>query len=252
MFDEVAARYDITNDVLTFGQVRVWRRAVVEALGIRPGTRVLDIACGTGTSTASYVRAGADAVGIDFSEGMLEVARTHHPDIDFRHGDATNLEFADDSFDAVTCSYGLRNVERPERALSEMLRVVRPGGTLVVAEFSHPTNPVFGGLYDFYLTSLLPRIGARTGSDAAGYAYLMESIRAWPDQEHLAAMIQDAGWRGVEYRNLVNGIVAIHRATKPEGATSGGPQDRAAESGRNTTRHNPSAGVAGTDTMETL
>ncbi len=215
MFDQIAAHYDMTNDVLTLGQVRVWRAAMVSALEITPGKRILDVACGTGTSTAAYARAGADVTGVDFSEGMLSVARTRHTGLDFRQGDATALDFPTHSFDAVTVSYGLRNIENPAKALREMRRVTRPGGSLVIAEFSTPTFALFRALYHFYLESVLPRVARRTSSDPEGYYYLTESILAWPDQDTLARRIQEAGWRRVSYRNLFNGIMAIHRAVNP-------------------------------------
>ncbi|EKU95643.1 ubiquinone/menaquinone biosynthesis methyltransferase [Actinobaculum massiliense ACS-171-V-Col2] len=218
MFNEVAPRYDVVNDILSAGQVRVWRRAVTAALDITPGLRLLDLAAGTGTSTAAFAAAGADVVGADFSEGMLSVARREHPGIEFVQADATALPFDDAAFDAVTISYGLRNIEDPQRALEEMMRVVRPGGQLVVAEFSHPVWAPLRGAYHFYLREVLPRIASVAGSDGPAYGYLMESILDWPDQRTLAAKLQEAGWRGVKYRNLTGGIVAVHSARKPNRA----------------------------------
>lgn len=216
MFDDVAKRYDITNTVLSLGQVYVWRAAVREALRITPGMRVLDIAAGTGTSSASYAEAGADVVALDFSIGMVEVGKERMPEMEFIAGDATALPFADNTFDAATISYGLRNVHDPDLALREMMRVVRPGGTLVVCEFSTPTWRPFREVYNFYLGTVMPAISSVVSSDAEAYSYLMESILDWPNQKDFAARIQRAGWRSVEYRNLSGGIVAVHRATKPD------------------------------------
>ena len=215
MFDDVAPKYDLVNDVLSFGQTRRWRRFVVDAVGARPGQRVLDLAAGTGTSSEPYADAGVNVVACDFSLGMLKVGKRRRPDIDFVAGDATNLPFEDNSFDASTISFGLRNVNEPKKALSEMLRVTKPGGRLVVAEFSSPTLPVWRTMYTEYLMRALPPIARKVASNPDAYVYLAESIRAWPDQDGLAAWISEAGWDDVAYRNLTGGIVAIHRAVKP-------------------------------------
>lgn len=215
MFDDVAARYDIMNDVLTVGQVRVWREAVTVAIGAAPGVRVLDLAAGTGTSAAAYAARGADVVACDFSQGMLKEGKRRHPEITFVAGDAMELPFADDEFDVATVSYGLRNVQDPDKALREMLRVTKPGGRLVIAEFSRPTFPPFRSAYHFYLGTALPTLSRLFSSDDAAYDYLTESIVDWPGQEELAARVQQAGWGNVAYRNLSGGIVALHRATKP-------------------------------------
>ncbi|MBD7995588.1 demethylmenaquinone methyltransferase [Arthrobacter sp. Sa2CUA1] len=215
MFDEVAPKYDIVNDVLSMGQTRRWRRLVVDAVGARPGQRVLDLAAGTGTSSEPYADAGVSVVACDFSLGMLKVGKRRRPDIDFVAGDATNLPFADESFDAATISFGLRNVNEPQKALEEMYRVTKPGGTLVIAEFSSPVVPVWRTMYTEYLMRALPAIASKVASNPTAYVYLAESIRAWPDQDGLAAWISAAGWQDVAYRNLSGGIVAIHRAVKP-------------------------------------
>ena len=215
MFDEVAPKYDIVNDVLSMGQTRRWRRLVVDAVGARPGQRVLDLAAGTGTSSEPYADAGVSVVACDFSLGMLKVGKRRRPDIDFVAGDATNLPFEDNSFDAATISFGLRNVNEPQKALEEMYRVTKPGGRLVIAEFSSPVVPVWRTMYTEYLMRALPAIASKVASNPTAYVYLAESIRAWPDQDGLAAWISDAGWQDVAYRNLTGGIVAIHRAVKP-------------------------------------
>jgi demethylmenaquinone methyltransferase / 2-methoxy-6-polyprenyl-1,4-benzoquinol methylase len=214
MFDEVAAKYDRTNDVLSLGQDRRWRRAVVEALDVRPGERLLDLAAGTGTSTEPFADAGVLAVPCDFSLGMLRVGRRRRPDLAFVAGDATRLPFADGAFDAVTISFGLRNVDDVDAALAELRRVTRHGGRMVVCEFSHPTWAPFRTVYTGYLMRALPTVARRVSSSPDSYVYLAESIRAWPDQRGLAQLIADAGWSDVEYRNLSGGIVALHRAVR--------------------------------------
>ena len=215
MFDGVAARYDLTNTVLSFGRDRAWRRATREAIRPRPGERVLDVGAGTGVSTAELARSGAYAVGSDISLGMLRAGRRTRPEVPLLAGDALALPFADATFDAVTISFALRNVADPEAALRELARVTRPGGRLVVCEFSHPTNPAFRTVYLSYLMRSLPAVARRVASNPEAYVYLAESIRAWPDQRALAGRIAGAGWQGVGWRNLTGGVVALHRATRP-------------------------------------
>ena len=215
MFDDVAARYDLTNDVLSMGQDRLWRVATRRAVATQPGERVLDLAAGTGTSSEAFAAAGADVVPCDFSTGMVAVGKSRRPELAFVAGDAMRLPFADASFDAVTISFGLRNVVDPQAGLQEMLRVTRPGGRLVVCEFSTPTWAPWRTVYTAYLGGVLPRVARLVSSNAEAYAYLAESIRDWPDQQALARVLQDAGWRGVAYRNLSGGVVALHRARRP-------------------------------------
>jgi len=215
MFDAVAERYDLTNDVLSMGQDRRWRREVIDAVGPRRGDLVLDLAAGTGTSSQPFADRGATVVPCDFSLGMLRVGKQHRPQLPFTAGDGTRLPFADDRFDAVTISFGLRNIVDPAAGLREMARVTRPGGRLVVCEFSHPTNSAFRTVYLEYLMKALPAISRAVSSSPDAYVYLAESIRAWPDQTGLAALLTEAGWAEVEWRNLSGGIVALHRATKP-------------------------------------
>jgi demethylmenaquinone methyltransferase/2-methoxy-6-polyprenyl-1,4-benzoquinol methylase len=212
MFDGVAHRYDITNDVLALGQTRRWRRLVAEAVDPRPGDRVLDLAAGTGTSSDAFAVRGARVVACDFSLGMLQVGRRRLPNLPFVAGDATALPFGDGVFDAVTISFGLRNVHDPHAGLEEMRRVTRPGGRIVVCEFSTPTWRPFRTVYQEYLMKALPAIAARVSSNAQAYEYLAESIAAWPDQQGLAAALARAGWRDVAWRNLTGGAVALHRA----------------------------------------
>lgn len=212
MFDAVARRYDLTNTVLSMGQDRGWRRATRKALEIWAGDKVLDLAAGTAVSTAELARSGAWCVAADFSVGMLAAGRSR--DVPKVAGDATRLPFADQSFDAVTISFGLRNVVDQEGALREMARVTRPGGRLVVCEFSTPTNRLFATVYKGYLMRALPTVARAVASNPDAYVYLAESIRAWPDQAELAQRIGRAGWAGVRWRNLSGGIVALHAATR--------------------------------------
>ena len=212
MFDAVAKRYDITNTVLSAGQDRYWRRATRSALGVGPGDKVLDLAAGTAVSTVELARSGAWCVACDFSVGMLR-AGAHRP-VPKVAGDATKLPFGDAVFDAVTISFGLRNVVDTVGGLQEMARVTRPGGRLVVCEFSTPTVPVFSTVYKEYLMRALPKVATAVSSNPEAYVYLAESIRAWPDQAELARRIEAAGWSKVRWRNLSGGIVALHAAVK--------------------------------------
>jgi len=213
MFDAVARRYDVTNDVLSFGQDRRWRKVVLDAVDPSYGDKVLDLAAGTGTSSQPFADAGATVVPCDFSLGMLQVGKQQLPALPFTAGDGTRLPFRDGTFDAVTISFGLRNIVDPLAGLAEMRRVTKPGGRLVVCEFSHPTWSPWRTVYVEYLMRALPAVARAVSSAPDAYVYLAESIRAWPDQAGLAAMIADAGWRQPEWLNLSGGIVALHRAT---------------------------------------
>lgn len=214
MFDQVAPRYDRTNAVLSLGLDRTWRRATSDALDLAPHDVVLDLAAGTATSSAALARAGARVVGCDFSLGMLRAAPAA-AGVALVAGDALRLPFRDAAFDAVTISFGLRNTSDVDRTLGELLRVTRPGGRLVVCEFSHPTWAPVRTAYVEYLMRLLPMVARRVSSDPDAYVYLAESIRAWPPQPELADRIAAAGWQRVGWRDLTGGIVALHRATKP-------------------------------------
>lgn len=215
MFDAVAARYDLTNTVLSMGQDRSWRKAVARAVDARPGERVLDLAAGTGTSSLPFRDAGAEVVPCDFSVGMLREGKRKHPELPFTAGDATRLPFKDATFDAVTISFGLRNISDTGAALREMLRVTRPGGRLVVCEFSRPTWRPFETVYVEYLMRALPPVATAVSSNPDAYVYLAESIRTWPDQAGLAALVREAGWAQPAWRNLSGGIVALHRGFRP-------------------------------------
>jgi demethylmenaquinone methyltransferase / 2-methoxy-6-polyprenyl-1,4-benzoquinol methylase len=212
MFDGVARRYDLTNTVLTAGQDRSWRRRARAALELKPGQRVLDLAAGTAVSTVEFARSGAWCVAADFSLGMLRAgARRAVPKV---AADALALPFADGAFDAVTISFGLRNVADPDAALAELARVTRPGGRLVVCEFGRPGWGPFRAVYYAGLERVLPAIADRVSSNPAAYRYLGESIRAWSPQPELARRIAAAGWRDVGWRDLSFGAVALHRARR--------------------------------------
>jgi demethylmenaquinone methyltransferase/2-methoxy-6-polyprenyl-1,4-benzoquinol methylase len=214
MFDAVAERYDLLNDILSGGQVRLWRRAVARITRARPGDRVLDLAAGTGTSSLTFTAAGADCVACDFSLGMLRTGRSRKVAtpgrLGFVAGDALRLPFRDEAFDAVTISFGLRNVASPGAALTEMRRVTRPGGRLVVCEFSTITIAPLDRLYRRYLKTGLPAIARRTARNPEAYEYLADSIVDWPAQRELAALIEAAGWSAVRWRDLSVGAVAVH------------------------------------------
>ncbi len=212
MFDGVARRYDLTNTVLSFGLDRQWRRLTRAALHLRRGERVLDLAAGTAVSAVELARSGATVVACDFSLGMLTEGRGRG--VPLVAGDGLALPFRAASFDAVTISFGLRNVADPAQALRELARVTRPGGRLVVCEFSRPTWLPWRTLYLEYLMRALPSVARAVSSNPDAYVYLAESIRAWPDQSTLAAWLGEAGWQQPAWRNLTGGIVALHRVTR--------------------------------------
>ena len=221
MFDQVSSRYDRTNSVLSVGNDSLWRTATTRAVAPRAGERILDLAAGTGTSSAALAASGAHVVAADFSDGMLDVGRRRHasnPNLEFVYADALDLPFRDDEFDAVTISFGLRNVEDPHRALAELYRVTAPGGRIVVCEFSRPTSSFMRWGHRIYLNSVVPLMSKLSSSNAPAYDYLSDSILEWADQPTLAEWIREAGYEHVAYRNLTAGVVALHRGTKPAAA----------------------------------
>jgi demethylmenaquinone methyltransferase / 2-methoxy-6-polyprenyl-1,4-benzoquinol methylase len=219
MFDLVAERYDLLNDVLSAGQDRRWRLAVGAAVKARPGERVLDLAAGTGTVSRLLAEAGADCVACDFSLGMLRAGaarlgrRRGGGRLGFVAGDALALPLRDGVFDVATISFGLRNVADPAAALAEMRRVTKPGGRLLICEFSHLGNRRLDALYQRWLEVMLPAVARRLSPNPDAYSYLAESIGAWPDRYELAELIRGAGWSAVGWRTLSFGVVALHRAT---------------------------------------
>lgn len=214
MFDGVAKRYDLVNDLLSLGQTKAWRRATTAIIAPKPGMKILDMAAGTGSSSEPLAAAGADVIPADFSQGMLDAGRKARPHLRFTKADALALPFLDNEFDVFTISFGLRNTNDTDKALNEALRVVKPGGRLVIAEFSSPTWLPFRTIYSNYLMRAMPWIASKTSSNPDAYIYLAQSIRAWPNQGALAAKIAAAGWSQVTWKNLTGGVVAVHIAHK--------------------------------------
>ncbi len=213
MFDEVAHAYDKTNDLLSFGQSHYWRYRLKKAVKPAAGQRILDIAAGTGTSSMALLVPGAKIVAADFSKGMLEEGKRRYPELEFVFADAMKLPFADNEFDVVTMSFGLRNVSDRAVALKEFHRVLKPSGRLVICEFSHVGGPL-GVLYRLYLKHLLPKVSKLLSKNPAAYDYLSESIMAWPKQAELKKDVETAGFSSASWKNLTFGVVALHEGTK--------------------------------------
>jgi demethylmenaquinone methyltransferase/2-methoxy-6-polyprenyl-1,4-benzoquinol methylase len=216
MFDAVADRYDAMNRVMTLGREGAWRRVVERAVAARPGLRILDLAAGTGASTAPFAKAGADTVACDFSAGMLAEGQRRHPALNFVAGDALRLPFRDETFDVVTISFGLRNVASVDQALRELVRVARPGGRLVVLETATPPARLMRFANNIYTGRVMPRLARVLSSDPSSYAYLAESAAEWLTQPELAATMRAAGWEQVTWRDLMFGVVAVHSAARPD------------------------------------
>jgi demethylmenaquinone methyltransferase / 2-methoxy-6-polyprenyl-1,4-benzoquinol methylase len=216
MFDAVADRYDVLNDILSGGMDRRWRGVVARLVAAKQGDLVLDVAAGTGTSSRAFTAGGARCVACDFSLGMLRTGASRPAQrVSFVAGDALDLPFAGGVFDVVTISFGLRNVADPDAALAELLRVTRPGGRLVICEFSHLPQRLLDRLYQRYLSAALPVVARAVSHNSSAYDYLAESISAWPAQAELADRIRAAGWTRVSWRNLTTGVVAVHVARRP-------------------------------------
>ena len=224
VFDSVATRYDLMNDLMSMGIHRLWKRFTIELSGVRKGHAVLDIAGGTGDLTRRFselVGPDGSVVLADINASMLRVGRGKLTDlgyagnIDYVQANAEALPFASNHFQAVSIAFGLRNVTDKDRALREMQRVLKPGGKLLVLEFSKPTNPLLSRAYDLYSFTALPLMGQLIARDKQSYQYLAESIRMHPDQETLKQMMADAGFVNCRYFNMTGGIVALHVGTKP-------------------------------------
>jgi demethylmenaquinone methyltransferase/2-methoxy-6-polyprenyl-1,4-benzoquinol methylase len=216
MFDGVAKRYDILNDLLSLGRTKAWRRAATKIIAPAPGMKILDLAAGTGSSSEPLHKAGATVLATDFSQGMLAQGRRMRPYLNFSKADALNLSFASESFDVTTISFGLRNTVDYRAALIEARRVTKTGGRIVVMEFSHPTWPPFRNIYMRYLMRALPAITRRSATNPDAYIYLAESIQAWPDQEGLADAMRAAGWSAITWKNLSGGVVAVHSGIRAQ------------------------------------
>ena len=224
VFDSVASRYDLMNDLMSLGIHRIWKRFAVELAGIRRGQRVLDLASGTGDLAARFaalVGPEGRVVVSDINAAMLEQGRARMADrgivgnVEYAQVDAESIPFDDNSFDCVSIGFGLRNVTDKQRALESMFRVLKPGGRALVLEFSHATGQPLKGAYDLYSFRVLPLMGRLVANDEESYRYLAESIRMHPDQETLKGMMEQAGFVRCDYHNLTGGIVAIHRGFKP-------------------------------------
>ncbi|MGB2180405.1 MAG: bifunctional demethylmenaquinone methyltransferase/2-methoxy-6-polyprenyl-1,4-benzoquinol methylase UbiE [Porticoccaceae bacterium] len=224
VFHSVAGNYDLMNDLMSGGIHRLWKRVTIEMSGVRPGHTVLDIAGGTGDLAAKFSRiVGSEGTVVlaDINDSMLKVGRDRLVDrgitdnVRFSQADAQYLPFPDNTFDVITIAFGLRNVTDKDMALRSMLRVLKPGGKLLVLEFSKPPNSLLSKIYDGYSFSILPKLGKLFANDADSYQYLAESIRMHPDQETLMGMMDSAGFANTDYHNMTGGIVALHRGVKP-------------------------------------
>ncbi|MGR6832751.1 bifunctional demethylmenaquinone methyltransferase/2-methoxy-6-polyprenyl-1,4-benzoquinol methylase UbiE [Aliivibrio wodanis] len=223
VFHSVAAKYDIMNDLMSGGVHRVWKRFTIDCSGVRPGHKVLDLAGGTGDLTAKFSRIVGETGQVilaDINNSMLNVGRDKLRDmgivgnVNYVQANAEELPFPDDFFDCITISFGLRNVTDKDKALRSMFRVLKPGGRLLVLEFSKPIIEPLSKIYDAYSFHLLPKMGELIANDAESYRYLAESIRMHPDQETLKSMMEEAGFEQANYYNLTGGIVALHRGYK--------------------------------------
>ncbi len=223
VFDSVAAKYDLMNDLMSMGVHRLWKKFTIELSGVRKGHRVLDIAGGTGDLTLQFSRLvgeEGEVILADINASMLKVGRDRLLDrgyggnIKFVQANAESLPFPDNHFDVITIAFGLRNVTDKDKALKDMARILKPGGRLLVLEFSKPTNPLMSKVYDAYSFTALPFMGKLFAGDSDSYRYLAESIRMHPDQETLKGMMESAGFSEVEYHNMTSGVVALHRGTK--------------------------------------
>ncbi len=227
LFAAIAPRYDLINDAQSFGLHRLWKRRLVRWAGVRSGERALDLCCGTGDLALALAKAGAEVTGVDFSEPMLSVARRRNTAPTgsgtlegragrpvFEQGDALDLRFPDGTFDLVAIGYGLRNLRSFEGGLAEMARVTRPGGRLLVLDFGKPRNRLWRALYFTHLRTLVPLLGRWCCGDADTHAYILKSLLAYPDARGIAGLMQAAGWRDVEWRELLGGVMTLHRGVK--------------------------------------
>ena len=214
MFNRVAKRYDIVNDILSLGRTKAWRKAATAIIAPREGMEILDLAAGTGSSSQPLADRGAHVIPTDFSEGMLEAGRKLRPHLPFTWADAMELPFEENKFDVVTISFGLRNTQDRLKAMAEAFRVTKPGGRFVIVEFSTPVNKIFRTIYFKYLMGALPAIAKRTASNPEAYIYLAESIKAWPNQSELAQDMERVGWKNSTWKNLTGGVVAVHTGYK--------------------------------------
>lgn len=255
LFGAIARRYDLLNDLQSLGLHRLWKRRLVRLARLGPEQRALDVCCGTGDVSLALARTGARVTGLDFSPEMLTVARQRArraaEPVEFVQGDALALPFAEGSFDAVTISYGLRNLADFRAGLAEMARVLRPGGRLVVLDFGQPANRLWRALYFAYLRRVVPAFGRVFASRAEAYAYILESLRHYPDQAGVAALLSGVGLKQVRVINLLGGAMVIHVAEKGVSARDGsgksdGESDCMSSRARGPTASHPPAELRGT------
>lgn len=225
LFARIAPRYDLINDLQSFGLHRLWKRRAIALGAVRPGERALDVCCGTGDLAFALARAGARVTGLDFSAPMLEVARRRAGragPVEFLQGDALRLPFADATFDVLTVGYGLRNLADWRAGLDEMIRVARPGARLLALDFGKPDNALWRGLYFTYLRLFVPLLGLTVCGDAHAYAYILESLKHYPAQRGVEAHLREKGLAGVRTVNLLGGVMSINFAAVPERAVDHG------------------------------
>lgn len=234
LFAKIAARYDLINDIQSFGLHRLWKRRVVRLAGVRPDERALDLCCGTGDLTFALAHKGARVIGLDFSEEMLRVAaeklgrvrtpaqasaQTTNPEVEFIRGDAQEIPFPQNTFDIITIGYGLRNLADLDAGIRDMLRVSKPGGRLIALEFGKPDNVLWRAIYFGYLKTFLPLLGRLFCGNAAAYAYVLESLKHYPAQKGVTDKMKECGWQNVRVFNLIGGVMSIHCADKPQPST---------------------------------
>lgn len=215
LFDRIASRYDLINDLQSFGLHRYWKRRLLQLTNLKSGYSALDVCCGTGDIAEALQDRGASVIGCDFSLQMLSVAKNRRPNLAYFQTDALNLPLKDCSFQVVTIGYGLRNLADINKGLSELLRVLKPGGSLLILDFGKPANPLLRAAYFAYLRLVVPIFGLLFCGDAAAYSYILDSLRHYPAQEGVKSMLETLGCDHVEVHNFLGGVMSIHRATKP-------------------------------------
>jgi demethylmenaquinone methyltransferase/2-methoxy-6-polyprenyl-1,4-benzoquinol methylase len=215
LFDRIARHYDLINDLQSFGLHRLWKKRLLTLAAVKPGDPALDVCCGTGDIAEALAAAGAQVIGTDFSAAMLRVARQRAPAINYIQADALNLPFHDSQFQIVTIGYGLRNLADIQKGTSELNRVLKPGGTLLILDFGKPSNPIWRALYFTYLRAVVPIFGLLFCGDAAAYSYILDSLRHYPAQDGVTTLLRDRGFAPIRVHNFLGGIMSIHQATKP-------------------------------------
>lgn len=216
LFDRIAVRYDLINDLQSFGLHRLWKRRMLHLACVNTGQSALDVCCGTGDLAEALHNAGARTIGCDFSRAMLSVARSRQKSIAYLQADALNLPFPDEQYDLVTIGYGLRNLADFRRGISELLRVLKPGGRLLILDFGKPRNPIWRTAYFAYLRIIVPMFGLIFCGDSAAYSYILDSLRNYPAQDGVSSLLKDFGCEQIDVFNFLGGVMSIHRAVKPQ------------------------------------